>query len=44
MCVDKRHYVHDFAFTQELGDVHMGWGARDLTDPSYAVLKGLAST
>ncbi len=40
--IDKRHYVHDFAFTQEV-EVMMGWGSRDLTDPSYAVLGALGA-
>lgn len=40
--IDSRHYVHDFAFTQPVTAM-MGWGARDLTDPSYTMLGALGA-
>lgn len=40
--IDHRSYVHDFAFTQPV-DPMMGWGSRDLNDPSYAVLGAIGA-
>jgi hypothetical protein len=35
----KRVYVHDFDELREVNSALEGWGARDRSDPSYAVLE-----
>jgi len=40
--IDERNYANDFSFTREV-EAQIGWSARDLTDPSYAVLGALGA-